>query len=179
MRNASSSATLVEENYAVRFGVKEATVIRVETGARPAVEKHDRLSVWIPALLVIKLVNVRHSDVAAVIGFDFGIKGSTFLHNGGDYRVRRHCSANRGSDDIHTFRMLVLTKRRLVFATEKSVDTRIEYRFEGEFLRTDFDAVTEKNTPVVRGVLTGSKDGRTLVEHAVRFRFVYVGCLEA
>jgi hypothetical protein len=70
----------------------------------------------------------------------------------------------------------LVTKRRLVFATEKTVDTRVEYRFEGEFLRTDFDAVTDTHTAVLRGVLTRSKDGRTLVEHTVRFRFVYMGC---
>lgn len=69
----------------------------------------------------------------------------------------------------------LLTKRRLVFATEKSAYTRIEYRFEGEFLRTDFDAVTNTDKAVLRGVLTRSKDGRTLVEHTVRFRFVYMG----
>ena len=70
----------------------------------------------------------------------------------------------------------LITKRRLVFATEKSSDTGVEYRFEGDFLRTDFDAVTNKDTAVLRGVLTRSKDGRTLVEHTVRFRFVYMGC---
>ena len=70
----------------------------------------------------------------------------------------------------------LLTKRRLVFATEKSVDTGIEYRFEGEFLRTDFDAVSGENKAVLRGVLTRSKDGRTLVERTVSFKFVYMGC---
>jgi hypothetical protein len=85
---------LVKENYAVGFGIKEAPVIRIQTSARSAVKKHYRLSVWIAALLVIKLVNVGHSDVAAVIGFDFWIQGSAFLHVGGDYRVRRRQSAN-------------------------------------------------------------------------------------
>ena len=69
----------------------------------------------------------------------------------------------------------LVTKRRLVFATEKS-HTGIEYRFEGEFLRTDFDAVSGKNTAVLRGVLTRSKDGRALVERTVSFKFVYMGC---
>ena len=70
----------------------------------------------------------------------------------------------------------LVTKRRLVFATEKSSDTRIEYRFEGEFLRTDFDAVSGEDKAVLRGVLTRSKDGRTLVERTVSFKFVYMGC---
>ena len=70
----------------------------------------------------------------------------------------------------------MVTKRRLVFATLKSSDTGIEYRFEGDFLRTDFDSVDGKNIPVLRGVLTRSKDGRTLVERTVSFRFEYMGC---
>jgi hypothetical protein len=70
----------------------------------------------------------------------------------------------------------LITKRRLVFATSKTGDSGIEYRFEGEFLRTDFDSVDGKNIPVLRGVLTRSKDGRTLVERTVSFRFEYIGC---
>ena len=70
----------------------------------------------------------------------------------------------------------LITKRRLVFATEKSLDTGVEYRFEGEFLRTDFDAVANKDKAVLRGVLTRSKDGRTLVERTVTFKLVYMGC---
>ena len=58
VRNASAGAALVEENYAVGCRVKEAPVVRVQTRAWPAVKKHDRLSVWIAALLVIELVNV-------------------------------------------------------------------------------------------------------------------------
>lgn len=70
----------------------------------------------------------------------------------------------------------LITKRRLVFATSKSSDAGIEYRFDGEFLRTDFDAVSGKDKPVLRGVLTRSKDGRTLAERTVTFSFVYMGC---
>ena len=70
----------------------------------------------------------------------------------------------------------LITKRRLVFATSKSADSGVEYRFEGEFLRTDFDSVNGKNIPVLRGVLTRSKDGRTLVERTVIFRFEHMGC---
>ena len=70
----------------------------------------------------------------------------------------------------------LITKRRLVFVTSKSSDTGIEYRFEGDFLRTDFDSVDGKKIPVLRGVLTRSKDGRALVERTVSFRFEYMGC---
>ena len=71
---------------------------------------------------------------------------------------------------------VLITKRRLVFATSKSPDTGIEYRFEGDLLRTDFDSVDGKNIAVLRGVLTRSKDGRSLVERTVSFRFEYMGC---
>jgi hypothetical protein len=64
---------LVEENYAVGFGVKEAPVIRIQASARTTMEKHDRLSIWIAALLVVKLVNVGHSDVPAVVRLDLGV----------------------------------------------------------------------------------------------------------
>ena len=70
----------------------------------------------------------------------------------------------------------LVTKRRLVFATSKSSDTGVEYRFEGEFLRTDLDHVNGKNIAVLRGVLTRSKDGRALVQRTVSFSYVYHGC---
>ena len=70
----------------------------------------------------------------------------------------------------------LITNRRLVFATSKSSDTGIEYRFEGDFLRTDFEFVDGKKIAVLRGVLTRSKDGRALVERTVSLRFEYMGC---
>jgi len=81
-----------------------------------------------------------------------------------------------GSSDGPSAVFALITKRRLVFATSKSADSGIEYRFQGEFLRTDFDSVNGKNIPVLRGVLTRSKDGQTLVERTVSFRFEYHGC---
>lgn len=81
-----------------------------------------------------------------------------------------------GSSVTNSGVFVLLTKHRLVFATDKSDDTGIEYRFEGEFLRTDFDAVSGEDKAVLRGVLTRMKDGRTLVERKVTFKFVYVGC---
>src|ERR1041384_6678077 len=58
VRKTSARAALVKKNYAIGCRIKEAPVIRIQTCAWPTVEKHDRLSVWIAALLVIKLVNV-------------------------------------------------------------------------------------------------------------------------
>jgi hypothetical protein len=81
-----------------------------------------------------------------------------------------------GSSGGPTSVFVLVTNRRLIFATSKSSNTGIEYRFEGEFLRTDFDNVTGKDIAVLRGVLTRSKDGHTLVERKVSFSFVYRGC---
>ena len=69
----------------------------------------------------------------------------------------------------------LVTKDRLVLATSKTADG-VEYRFEGEFLRKDFDSVAGTETPVLRGVLTRSKDGRTLATATVSFRFDTLGC---
>ena len=119
------------------------------------------------------LMDPKPKDFENLDGFELGQNGYADEVPAYIAVIKRYADESTGSTS-GVFGLL--TKRRLVFATEKSVDTRIEYRFEGEFLRTDFDAVTDKNTPVLRGVLTRSKDGRTLVEHIVRFRFVYMGC---
>jgi hypothetical protein len=70
----------------------------------------------------------------------------------------------------------LVTERRLVFATSQTRETGVEYRFEGEFLRTDFKTVAGKNKAVLRGVLTRSKNGRKLVERTVSFRMEHHGC---
>ena len=70
----------------------------------------------------------------------------------------------------------LVTKRRLFFATEKMEGSDFEYRFEGEFLRTDFDVVAGKKIAVLRGVLTKSKDGRTITAGTLTFRMENLGC---
>ena len=97
----------------------------------------------------------------------------------GDYTdpgyIRIFTQGTNYSDEASAVFALV-TKKRLVFATSQTRESHVEYRFEGEFLRTNFDSVTGKNTPVLRGVLTRSKDGRKLAEATVSFRFEYLGC---
>ena len=68
------------------------------------------------------------------------------------------------------------TEQRLIFATSPTNNSGVEYRFEGEFLRTDFNSVAGKNKAVLRGTLTRSKDGRTLAESTVTFRMEHHGC---
>ena len=117
------------------------------------------------------LVDPKPNEFENLEGFELEQNG----HDGPAYImvIKRYPDDSTGSTSA-VFGLV--TKRRLVFATEKSSDTGIEYRFEGEFLRTDFDAVTNTDKAVLRGVLTRSKDGRTLVERTVSFKFVYIGC---
>ena len=70
----------------------------------------------------------------------------------------------------------LVTERRLFFATSKSQKGDFEYRFDGEFLRTDFDAVAGKNKAVLRGTLTRMMNGRTVTQHEFTFRMEYMGC---
>ena len=70
----------------------------------------------------------------------------------------------------------LVTERRLFFVTSKTQKTGVEYRFDGQFLRADFDTVEGKNIPVLRGTLTKSKDGRKIAEHTFNFRMEHLGC---
>ena len=97
----------------------------------------------------------------------------------GDYTepgyIRIYTQGINGSDEASAVFALV-TKERLVFATSRTLESGVEYRFEGQFLRTKFQSVAGKNTAVLRGVLTRSKAGRKLAESTVSFRFDHLGC---
>lgn len=64
----------------------------------------------------------------------------------------------------------LVTERRLFFVTEQMPDSGFEYRFDGEFLHTDFEAVSGTNTVVLRGTLTKTRNGQTIAERTVSFR---------
>jgi hypothetical protein len=70
----------------------------------------------------------------------------------------------------------LVTERRLFFVTSKARDMDFEYRFDGEFLRTDFDAMAGKNKAVLRGTLTRTRNGRKIAEHTFNFRVGHLGC---
>ena len=70
----------------------------------------------------------------------------------------------------------LVTEQRFFFATEKLDKGDFEYRFDGEFLRKDFDAVAGKNKAVLRGTLTKMKNGRAVAQHEFTFRMEYMGC---
>lgn len=77
--------------------------------------------------------------------------------------------------DVTTFGFV--TERRLFFITPLNPDSQVEYRFDGEFLRTDFYSVADTNQAVLRGRLTKIKNGRKITERVVSFRMYELhGC---
>ena len=70
----------------------------------------------------------------------------------------------------------LVTEERVLFVTGKTAMSDIEYRFEGKFLRRDFDSVAGENKPVLRGTLTKTRNGRKLAEHTFNFRMYHLGC---
>jgi|ERR1043165_610906 hypothetical protein len=70
----------------------------------------------------------------------------------------------------------LVTNQRFFFATEKLGKGDFEYRFDGKFVRTDFDVVAGKQKAVLRGTLTKMKNGLTIAEQEFTFRMDYMGC---
>src|SRR5262245_15158027 len=60
MRNAIPCPSLIEQYNSIGFRVEEAAIVCDQSGARTAVKKDNRLTVRIPALLVINLMYVRY-----------------------------------------------------------------------------------------------------------------------
>lgn len=81
-----------------------------------------------------------------------------------------------GEYDVAEATFALVTERRLFFATSKTRNSGVEYRFDGEFLRTDFESVAGKKRAVLRGTLTKMKDGRTVAQHTFSFRMEHLGC---
>ena len=70
----------------------------------------------------------------------------------------------------------LVTEQKLFFVTSKGTESDFEYRFEGEFVRTDFEKVANKNVEVLRGTLTKTKDGRKIAERKFSFHLEQHGC---
>src|SRR5262249_761512 len=60
MRNAIACPSLIEQYNSIGFRVEEAAIVCDQSGARAAVKKDNRLTVWIPALLVVNVMDVRY-----------------------------------------------------------------------------------------------------------------------
>jgi hypothetical protein len=70
----------------------------------------------------------------------------------------------------------LVTTKRVFWVSTQMFDGEFEYRFDGEFLRTDFETVANTNKPVVRGTLTKTKNGRKVAESVVSFSLEYDRC---
>ena len=73
----------------------------------------------------------------------------------------------------------LVTEQRLFFATSQMRNSEFEYRFDGKFLRTDFNAVEGKNIAVLRGTLTKTKHGRKNRRTHVQFSHGAPGMLSS
>ena len=80
MRRALSRAPLIEQHDAIGIRIVKLPILWHQSATRPTMQKHHRLPIRIAALLVIKLVNVRHFQTASVVGFDCGIEGTHLSH---------------------------------------------------------------------------------------------------
>ena len=69
-----------------------------------------------------------------------------------------------------------VTERRVFFVTSPLATKHFEYRFDGEFVRKDFDNVAGTNKAVLRGTLTKTRNGRTVAQHEFTFRMEFEGC---
>ena len=70
----------------------------------------------------------------------------------------------------------LITERRVFFITSPDPRTDFEYLFDGQFLRSDFNAVANKDKAVVRGTLTKIKHGKKIAERVLSFSMVQHGC---
>ena len=81
------------------------------------------------------------------------------------------------SDTIYQYdaNFALITNRKLFFVTSQT-DSGFEYRFDGEFVRTDFEKISNKNKVALRGTLTKTKDGQTVAESFVNLDMGYMSC---
>jgi len=89
VRNAAPGAALLKENHAISLRIEETAVVRDQSGSWSTVQKDDGLSIRSAALLVVKLMLRRHSDVSTVVRLEFGVQGSSCFHVAGI--IARHC----------------------------------------------------------------------------------------
>src|SRR5205807_9336567 len=80
MRRALSRAALIEKHDAIGVWIVKLPILRHQPATRPAMQKDHRFPLWIAALLVINLMNVRDLQPAGVIGLDWRVKSSKLSH---------------------------------------------------------------------------------------------------
>ena len=80
MRRTLARAALIEKHDAIGVWIVKLAVLGHQTATRPAMQKDHRLPLWIAALLIINLMNVRDLQPAGVIGLDWRVKSSKLSH---------------------------------------------------------------------------------------------------
>src|SRR5262249_38410824 len=67
MRNAIACPSLIEQYYSIGFRVEEAAIVCDQSGAGTAVKKDNRLTVRVPGLLVINVMDFRYLQHTALV----------------------------------------------------------------------------------------------------------------
>src|SRR5688500_8005964 len=80
VRRAFTRATLIQQDNAVAVRIVKLAILWNQPAAGPAVQKHDRLAFWIPALLVVDVVQIRDLQVSRIERFNRSVKISYFSH---------------------------------------------------------------------------------------------------
>jgi hypothetical protein len=86
-----------------------------------------------------------------------------------------HTDAN-SSYETHYAVFSWITPHRLIFVTSPQSDAGFEYRFDGEFLRTNLASFAGKNKAVLRGTLTKVKNSRKVSQRVFSFMVEYYDC---
>lgn len=105
-------------------------------------------------------------QVDVPVGDDVDYHGYIAVYSGSNQKHSETAPAN----------FALVTQHTLYFTTSPSQANGFEYHFDGQFLVKDFQSVAGKNMAAVRGVLTKSRDGRTIAEHTITFRIEYGDC---
>ena len=126
---------------------------------------HEKFSPW----AVFLIMGPTPKAFAEVDSIESGLLGA----NGGYLSVNTLTKDDKYDFAEATFALV--TERRFFFATAKT-SSGFKYRFDGEFLRTDFESVAGKQKAVLRGTLTKMKNGRTVAQHTFSFRMEHLGC---
>lgn len=180
IERVSNNASLISKHEAVSTAAPAPPVVPVVPVATPlpaAMPKPHIILDYDPEMFnpygMYYLMDPKPKEFAKVEGISLGVFGS------GD-NDESYIAVNTRNEYENYFDspavFALVTGRRVILATSDTPGSGVEYRFEGEFLRTDFNAVAGKNTPVLRGVLTRSQNGKTLAERTVTFRFEHLGC---
>lgn len=96
-----------------------------------------------------------------------------------DHDASNFISLYENSGDTHQqypASFAFVSNRKLFVVTSTEAESGFEYRFDGEFLRTDFPNIAGKKIAALRGTLTKIKNGQKVAEAVVKFRMDHFGC---